>query len=424
MKMPYSTLYNYVLLPIVYLLFQIVGLFNKKIKSGIDGRRNLFSELEKVVKKFKVGKKIIWFHSSSLGEFEQAKPIIEKLKSEKDVYVVVTFFSPSGYQNSKKYSFADYVTYIPFDTKKNAERFVEILKPDVVLFMRYDIWPNHVYQIKKQGIKLFLVDATLRRKTIRNVPLFFNFHKKLYNQFDKILTISKDDYESFTNFEVDLNNIEIAGDTRFDRVHQRSVISGTKKLLREDIFTNRKIIVAGSTWHEDEEILLPVFNKIVEHHKNVILIIAPHEPTIEYIEKIEAECKINTIRFSALNNYNNEQIIIVDSIGILMTLYYYSYIAFVGGSFKSNVHNVLEAAVYGVPVFYGPKIFNSQEAVTLSKIGGGKIIHNKKTFYRNISELLRNENSQKKLGELSKKFVLENTGATEKILNEVYKWIK
>jgi len=188
---------------------------------------------------------------------------------------------------------------------------------------------------------------------------------------------------------------------------------------------DKKVIVAGSTWYEDEETLLPAFMKLTEYDENVLMIIAPHEPTVVHLEKLENDFtgKIKTIRFSSLNNYKDEKIILVDSIGILLTLYYYANIAFVGGSFKSNIHNVLEAAVYGVPVIFGPKITNSQEAIKLAELGGGIIIKNKKEAYRSLRLLTKDESVRQAKGRISKEYVQSNLGATDKILKEMYKVI-
>jgi len=223
----------------------------------------------------------------------------------------------------------------------------------------------------------------------------------------------------------------VVGDTRFDRVYQKSIVAKERKLINEDILKNKKVIVAGSTWEEDEDVIIPIFKKLVKYQSKdlpkdeLLFIIAPHEPTLIHLEKLENDFNksLKTIRFSYLNNYSNENVIIIDSIGILSTLYYYADIAFVGGSFKSNVHNVLEAAVYGIPVLYGPKIFNSQEAKRLNEIGGGIIIHNQKEGYRMFKTLLMNDELRDKLSKVSKKFVEENLGATDKILKVIYKYL-
>jgi len=425
MDLFWKFVYNIFIVPLLLFAMKIAPWFNQKVKIGVAGRKRLFDELAVNLASLNKEKKIIWFHSSSLGEFEQAKPIIEKLKQTKDVNVLVTFFSPSGLENSKKYPHADVVSYLPVDTISNAVIFISLVNPAVLVLMRYDLWPNHIYELAKRKIPIFLVDATMRADSARKSFFAKNFHKRLYGKLTKILTVSETDAENFTSFDLPAREIHPVGDTRFDRVYQRSLVAKERNLIRGEILKNKKVIVAGSTWFEDEEALLPAFMKLTEYDKNVLLIIAPHEPTIVHLEKLENDFagKIKTIRFSSLNNFTDEKIILVDSIGILLTLYYYADIAFVGGSFKSNIHNVLEAAVYGVPVIFGSKITNSQEAIKLAELGGGIIIKNKKEAFRSLRLLTKDEEVRQTKGMISREYVQKNLGATEKILKELYKVI-
>jgi 3-deoxy-D-manno-octulosonic-acid transferase len=425
MKNTWSFIYNYLIIPLFYIGVQILGLFNSKVRKGIKGRRRIFEELILNAAGLDKSKKMIWFHSSSYGEFEQAKPIIKELKRNDDVNILVTFFSPSGYENSKKYPYADLISYIPLDTKLNAETFVKIANPNLAIMMRYDIWPNHIWALKRANIPCFIVDATMKEKSARKFPLIKSFHKHLYQDFAKILTVSHNDAKRFKNFGCTDDQLKAVGDTRFDRVYQRSANAKERRLIRDEILKGKKVLVAGSTWEQDEDIIFPVFKKLAAIDKNVLLIIAPHEPTILHLENIESEFikVMDTIRFSFLNNYNNERVIIVDSIGILLTLYIYADIAFVGGGFKQNVHNVLEAAVYGIPVLFGPKIENSQEAQEMLKRGGGILINNKAKAYRQMRTLFSNEELRKAKGKISHQYVQENLGATEKILQEINKII-
>ena len=413
-------LYNYFVLPLLFAFIKVASIFNAKIKQGITDRAKIFEELILNFADINRRKKMIWFHSSSLGEFEQAKPIIEKIK-DKNCNILVTFFSPSGYRNSIKYPYKDVISYLPFDTAKNMHRFIQIVRPDTVVFMRYDIWPNMVWELHKHNIPMFIVDATMRNNSRRKLPAVENFHKSLYNCFTKILTVSEEDKQNFNDFVEVKANVKSVGDTRFDRVYQKSLGAKNKKLFKNDFFMNKKVIVAGSTWEADEEILLPTFTKLIKYCNDCVFIIVPHEPTILHLEKLEHTLfgKAKTIRFSSLNNYSDEPIIIIDSIGILLSLYYYADIAYVGGSFKQGIHNVLEPAVYGIPVLYGPKILNSQEAILLSDNNGGIIIDNLKNSYRSFKTLLENEQYRHELGKKSKNYVLGNIGATEKIMQEI-----
>jgi len=425
MRTFWYSLYNLLALPLLTFFFFVARFFNEKVKTGIEGRKNLFADLDAGIKKLDPSKKLVWFHSSSLGEFEQAKPIIEKLKKENSVNILITFFSPSGYKNSVKYPYADIISYLPFDTKKFASEFVSAVKPGLVIFMRYDFWPNFVKALKDKNIPVFIVDATMRSDSKRLFPFSKAFHKTLFKDITGILTVSGDDAENFKLFGIQPDKITSVGDTRFDRVYQKSLEAKNKKLFPDHFFEGKKVFVFGSSWDADEEIVLPAIEKVFEYDKNAIMIIAPHEPTIPHLEKLEQTFlgKIPAIRFSFLNNYKNERIIIIDSIGILLTLYHYADLVYVGGSFKQGIHNVLEPAVYGVPVLFGPKINNSREALKMVELGNGIIVKDKKEAYRCLRRLLEDEKERKRLGLISSGFVIKNTGATDKIISEVLKKI-
>ncbi len=422
MKKIWQVIYNIFFIPALYLILIFISLFNKKIRTGRAGRKRIFEELILNRLTHDLSKKTIWFHSSSLGEFEQAKPIIEKLKKETNVKIVVSFFSPSGYENSKKYPFADVITYLPFDSKWRAKRFIEIISPGMAVFMRYDIWPNHIWALKKKKIPCLLVDATMKINSPRKFPVLRSFHKYLFEDFKKILAVSEADAEGFKSFNCKDVQIKVVGDTRFDRVYSRSLASKSSKIINPDILRGSKVLVAGSTWQQDEDVLLPAFLKLLKYEKNALMIIAPHEPTLLHLEKLENEfgSEAPSIRLSHINNYAGQRIIIVDSIGVLSILYSYANVAFIGGSFKINVHNVLEAAVYGVPVLFGPKIDNSQEAKKLIEVGGGMMIQDKKEFYKLMRKLFSDDKLLSECGKKSYDFVHNNVGATDRIIKEFF----
>lgn len=425
MKSAWQFLYNFFVIPHLYAALRLFGFFNSKTRRGINERKRVFENIILSALKLDKTRPLIWFHSSSLGEFEQAKPIIQQLKKERQVNVLVTFFSPSGYDNSIKYPFADIVSYIPFDTSGNAKTFIQIVKPTLAIMMRYDIWPNHIWTMIKEQVPVFIVDATMRADSLRLSPVIRNFHKYLFKDLARILTVGEDDLQNFKKFSCTDKQLRVVGDTRFDRVYQQSLVVKEKSLLKENLFAGKKIIVAGSTWEQDEDIILPVFQSLAKYDNNILFIIAPHEPTLLHLEKIENEFagKVSTIRFSYLNNYKNERIILVDSIGILLSLYSYAHISYVGGSFKYSIHNVLEAAVYGIPVVFGPKIENSQEAQKLVENGGGILIKNKKEAYRQFRTLLQDDRNRNERGAIALNYVKSNVSATSKILEEIYKYI-
>ncbi|MFO7526222.1 MAG: glycosyltransferase N-terminal domain-containing protein [Ignavibacteriaceae bacterium] len=425
MKTVWYLVYDFIVIPFLYTVLQFAGIFNSKIKRGIKGRRRVYEEIILNALSINKNKKLVWFHSSSLGEFEQAKPIIEELKQNRDINILITFFSPSGYENSKKYPYAELIAYIPFDTIYNARKFISIVKPDLAVIMRYDIWPNMIKALSEAEIPVFLVDATMRGNSLRKLPVIRYFHKILFNSLTKILTVSETDENEFSDFGVKPEKIISVGDTRFDRVYQRSHMAKEKHLIKDNILLNKKVFVFGSSWEQDEEVVFPAFIKLAEMDASVIMIVAPHEPTLLHLEKIENEFsgKLKSIRFSFLNSYKDERVIIVDSIGILLTLYTYADAAFIGGSFKQSIHNVLEAAVYGIPVIFGPKIDTSQEAKKLLELGGGILVRNKKEAYKNLRVLFSNDELRKNKGQTSYRYVRENLGATKRILDEIYNFI-
>ncbi len=413
--------YSYTIIPCLWVMLRILGGWNSKIRRAIRGRDNLFETLQQQLTRTTQGKRV-WFHSSSMGEFEQSKPIIAELKRRHpDVKVIITFFSPSGYDHSKKYQLADVISYIPFDTKGAARRFISLVRPDVAVMVRYDLWPNHIWELQRQGIPILIANATLREHSTRGLPIVRMFHHYLYNCIDAILTVSVRDVHSFRRFALNHPLIEAIGDTRYDQVTIRSVEAGKRHIIPPKILEGKKVIVVGSSWPEDEEVVIPTFLKLLGTGRDLLLILVPHEPTIDHIEDLENDLsgKAAFIRFSGLNEYKGESVIIVDSIGILLTLYAYADIAFVGGSFRQGVHNVLEAAVYGVPVVFGYRHRNSEEPLALVERGGGFIVHDSDELHRALANLLDNEMACTSAGERAAKFVLNNVGATDRFLQHL-----
>ncbi|PID61121.1 MAG: 3-deoxy-D-manno-octulosonic acid transferase [Ignavibacteriae bacterium] len=419
MKSFWFYFYNILILLPLKMSFYVLSLFNKKIRMGITNRKQLFENLIINISCLNRNKTTFWFHSSSMGEFEQAKPIIEHFKKNSEINIVVTFFSPSGYNNSLKYPYADVISYLPFDNVANAKRFINLIKPSVAIFMRYDFWPNFIWILSKEKIPTYIVDATMDINSKRKMPIAKQFHASLFKHFTKILTISEKDKKSFSDFYLAPDKLAVVGDTRFDRVYQKSLKAKKKNLFREEILKGKKVLVIGSSWSADEEVLIPVIKKLIKYIDNLLIVIAPHEPTSTKLEELEYVLKDQSkIRFSYKNDYNNENIIIIDSIGILLTLYCYADCAYVGGSFRQGIHNVLEPAVYGIPVIFGPKNKNSQEAQRMMELGCGIEISNKTEAYKVFKKLLTNEERRRKLGSISYNYIQKNIGATKKIIKE------
>ncbi len=410
--------YSFIVLPVLWAVFHVLALVDSKVRRGLRGRKTVLSDLREFRRRNPEAQ-VLWVHASSMGEFEQAKPIIEALKARMPhIKVVASFFSPSGLENNRRYIHADMVTYLPLDTKKNATSFLDALKPAVAAFIRYDVWPQYIWQCEARGIPVLLTNATMRKNTKRLLPGLRRFHQMVFSPLKHILTVSQNDTGQFLRFGLDASRILPIGDTRYDRVLFKAATAREKKLLPQSVVENKLVVVFGSSWQEDEDVFLPPLMRILAQRKDILAIVVPHEPTVEHLEQLEYRFRngIRHIRFSAITAYNGEEVIFVDSIGILLSLYASADIAFVGGGFKSNVHNTLEPAAYGIPVIYGPKIFNSQEARELADAGGGVIVSNKRDFFRAILRLINLTEYRNRTGQIAGSFVRERGGATARIL--------
>jgi 3-deoxy-D-manno-octulosonic-acid transferase len=297
--------------------------------------------------------------------------------------------------------------------------FVEVARPDVAIMVRYDVWPNHIWELRRQGIPVMIANATMRSTTPRRLPLIRSFHHHLYDAIDGILTVSESDVQAFGVFNLRHARLTAIGDTRYDQVSQRSAEAKRRHILPARIMEGRRIIVAGSTWPEDEQVLLPALLRLFGERSDVLLILVPHEPTMGHLEELESALRGKTtlIRFSGLNEYAGERVIVVDSIGILLTLYAYAHLAYVGGSFRQGVHNVLEAAVYGIPVLFGPRHRNSREPLNLVEQGGGFVVNGTDELYRAMENLLKDDGARSTAGERALNFVRSHTGATARFLD-------
>lgn len=423
---PFLFAYNIFIVPLLWTAFRLGGTFNKKIRRGIEGRRTLFPQLEQQTSKL-TGTSRIWFHASSLGEFEQAKPIIASIKQRSpSTDIIVTFFSPSGLENSRNYKLANIIAYIPFDTPRNVARFLDLIRPDIAVMVRYDIWPNMIFGLHERNIPNVIANATMSGSSPRLLPLFRRFHRSLYDCFTQILTVSEDDASAFRLFWTRSPQISAVGDTRFDQVMQRSTDARQRQLLSEAVIAHRNVFVVGQSWGEDDEVIVPVLVTMHRHDAALLTIIVPHEPTVEHLEALEAKLdgKIPYKRFSEMNSYNGEQVILIDSIGVLVALYQYAHVVYIGGSFRQGIHNVLEPAVFGVPVIYGPKHTNSQEAVALIQRGGGFVINNQRELYRILRSMLQNNERRTAAGRVAADFVRTHCGATDRILHHLQPYLK
>jgi len=389
----------------------LAGRFNEKLKLFTEGRKSVFSELEE---KINPNKEYLWFHAASLGEFEQSLPIIEEIKKEFPKYkILVTFFSPSGYENKKNHPLADVITYLPLDTRKNAKRFLELVKPKIAFFIKYEIWPNFMAEIKKQNIKSLLISGAFRENQIYFKP-YGGFMRKALQTFDHIFVQNEASITLLKN--IGFNNTTLSGDTRFDRV-SRQIQYNNKLEFAENFIDKKTCLVAGSTWPEDEEIIVPFINQTSEKLK---VIIAPHEIKEEKINALEQKIKKKAIRYSQRESRDLESydVLILDTIGLLGKIYSYANIAYVGGAAgTTGLHNILEPATFGIPVIIGENYKKFPEAARLRQLAGLYSVANAEEFSSITNKLITDKHFREKTGMIAGHFINSNIGATRSVMN-------
>ena len=419
------TLFYNAFIRIYLFAIRIASIWNKKAQLWISGRKDLFSSLQKQLAQLPNDKHSrIWMHASSLGEFEQGRPLIEDIRKKyPHSLIIITFFSPSGYEIRKNYAGADLVLYLPIDTSSNAKRFIDTIKPTLVLWIRYEFWLHYLEELKKRNIPLLLVSANLRKKGIFK-NLYNRYRKRLFHSFTHLFVQTKES-EQILNEMGFAQNVSISGDTRFDRVidiaEKFEDIPAVKKFCE-----NHKVIIAGSTWSDDEEVLIH-YAKIKPEIK---FIIAPHEVDKENVQELKEEFP-NSILFSQLNATDTTEKIfddkiintlIIDNIGMLSKLYHYADITYIGGGFSDGgLHNILEAAVYGKPVFFGPLFAKNYEAAEMIEEDGAISIENALELEKELNNLWQNPDELLQKSKSAKAYVYKNAGATSHILNYIYK---
>lgn len=365
------------------------------------------------------GAKYIWFHASSLGEFEQGRPMMEKIKAAHPEYkILLTFFSPSGYEVRKNYKGADVICYLPFDTPYRVKKFLNLANPAIVVFIKYEFWGNYLSELKRRGIPVYIISAIFRPD-----QLFFQWYGKLYRKmlycFSHLFV--QDERSEKLLREFGITNVTVAGDTRFDRVldvrDQARALPVIEKFLRNKSGEKSLVLVAGSSWPQDEAIFIPYFHE----HPEMKLIIAPHEIHREHLLSIQAMLKRPSVRLSEAreDDLSDKDCLIIDSFGLLSSIYRYGQIAYIGGGFGAGIHNTLEAAVYGVPVLFGPNYHKFKEAKGLIAMGGGFPVSDEKTFRAKMNELLTYPEALAASGKAAGDFVKNNIGATDKILRQI-----
>ena len=405
-------LYNIITL-LASQLLKIVALFSPKMKLFLDGRKTVFETLKN---KLNSSDKTIWFHAASLGEYEQGLPVIESIKEQFPKHkIIVTFFSPSGYEVRKNNTVADVTLYLPLDTIANAKQFIELVRPEMAFFIKYEYWPNYLNELKKNNIKTYLISGILREN-----QAFFKwyggFYRNALKTFDYFFVQNESSKKLLQS--IGFTNVKVSGDTRFDRVV--SILERDNSLdFIEQFKDNKTTIVIGSSWPKDENLLV---NYIDQSSDDVKFIIAPHNIKAEQIQELKKSITKKTVLFSEkekvqLSEFN---VFIIDTIGILTKIYSYADIAYVGGGFGNpGVHNILEPATFGVPVIIGPNYSHFAEATALVNMDGCISIQNQIQLNEAFDLLIQNEDERLEKGHICSTFVQMNKGATQTIMNYI-----
>lgn len=389
-----------------------MALFHPKIKLFVDGRNQTFSILKNKIQK---ENNVIWIHVASLGEFEQGLPLIEKLKTTYTTYkILITFFSPSGYEVKKNTAVADAVAYLPLDTRRNAKHFIDTVNPILAIFVKYEIWPNYLKELKEKQVPILLISAIFKKEQV-----FFKWYGGIMRKALQAFThLFVQDHNSVKLLKsINLNNATSSGDTRFDRVAEILERNNTLSFMK--LFQgNETCFVAGSTWPEDEEIIVKFINETQKHLKFVL---APHNIKTEHIQSLKKSISKKVVLYTEIeqNDISSCEVIIINTVGLLTKIYSYADIAYVGGAFATGLHNTLEPAVFGIPIIIGPEYKGFNEAEKLVDKNGILVIIDYNEFTTTLDDLLENPEFLKNTGIINSNFVKENKGASVQIMTHI-----
>lgn len=422
-------LYNIFFLPLFISGFRTGALFNAKIREGATGRKKQKQLLK--TKSFNIPdhRTRILFHCTSVGEWEQAAPILEELKKDNPgIFTMVSFFSPSGYHFVKQHPGIDLKVYLPLDHRHKMKRFLSFMKPDLIVISKFDVWPNFLVLAHRMNIPVVLTAATLSADSGRDKGISKILNQFVYKHFDFIFPISGDDLQRFLLLYPFPEKMLVTGDTRFDQVYRK----GKKAMEAENVpvflnpADNDWIFIAGSIWPADEKHLFPALIEVMQRYPNVRVILVPHELQETHLSSIEQTFIKAGLETERYTNFQTKQgtekrVAIIDTIGMLARLYKQSKAAYVGGSFDSGVHNVMEPSVFGQPVIFGPRHLNSYEALQLIKAGSAFCVRNAEEIKSRITDFVRNECFRDNSGMAAIELMEANLGATEKIVNHLMK---
>lgn len=406
-------IYSFVV-TIFWQILKIIGYASPKISTFVKGRKDVLHKINNTISK---SDKVLWIHAASLGEYEQGLPILEKLKLDYPKHkILLTFFSPSGYEVKKDSSPADVTTYLPMDTPRKVTSFLDAVNPHLVIFIKYEIWPNYLFQLASKKIPTLLISARFTPNKIY-FKSYGGFMRKALNRFTHIYV--QDEKSSYLLNTIGINGVSIAGDTRLDRVSE--ILERNNSLKIMDSFTKGKnCLVAGSTWPEDERLLVDYINKTP---KDLKFVIAPHNINEKQLKGLIAAIERKTALFTECTTESvmDCQVLVVDTIGILTKIYSYATLAYVGGGFETGLHNTLEPAVFGIPVIIGPDYHGFLEAEDLVQLGGIIPVKNQEEFEESINRLLDDSEVRQKVGDINSQYILKNKGASIQIMKGVRK---
>ena len=404
-------LYN-ICIAIYVALIRLVAPFNKKARLWCDGRKGMVERMRQAIGD---ESNIVWIHVASLGDFEQGRPLVDYVKEHYPEYkILLTFFSPAGYEVRKNYPNADYVFYLPADTRREVRRFLDVVRPKVAIFVKYEFWLNMLSELRKRKVRTYIASSIFRKKSIFFSP-FGGIWREALKTFDMLFV--QDEKSKALLAEIGIENVVVAGDTRFDRV---SAIAEQAKRVEvvEEFKGEKRLFVAGSTWGGDEDILLPLINE----NPDIKFVVAPHEMDEARIERILREVNGGAVRYTQLSEgcLADKQVLVLDTVGLLSRAYGSAEWAYVGGGFGAGIHNTLEAAVYGLPVAFGTEYRKFKEACDLIELGVGCSVKNEHELKEWFAELKSDADYLARLSAIAKVYVGKHRGATEKIVQGIF----
>lgn len=390
-------------------LIALASLWNNKAKLWTAGRKGIFDRMARAISP---SDRVVWIHVASLGEFEQGRPVIEQIKAQCPEYkILLTFFSPSGYEVRKDYKGADYIFYMPIDTPCNVRRFLDIAHPEIAVFVKYEFWINYLTQLKRRGVRTYVISAIFRRNSI-----FFRSYGFLWRQaldsFDQIFVQNEESRQLLHGIGFD--NVVVAGDTRFDRV--AAIAQGVKRIDVVEAFKGESpLFVAGSTWKPDEDILQTLIND----NPKIKFVIVPHEMDECRINRIIANTSGGAVRYTRCNgstHVEKYQVLVLDTVGMLSSVYRYASWAYIGGGFGTGIHNTLEAAIFALPIAFGPNYTKFKEARDMVALGAATKVENASELESWFAPLRDNSELRAKVSSTAKDYTLKNIGATSLIM--------